>query len=117
MDKNTVTFNAKRLKAKINKVRKTVDAKFVKEAKSDITSFLQARSISHLVKGHLLFGLLRRIFVQAANKERGSNSALTKDVALQIFSDAVWQYCKKGDHKRLKRKFRCKLRELLSFYP
>ena len=112
-----VTFDPDRLKAIVNKARKTVDAKFVKESKSDITSFLQSRCISHLIRGHLLFGLLRRIFVQAANKERGSKSVTADDALLQMFSDAVWRCCEEGDHKRLKRKFRSKLRELLPFYP
>ena len=114
---NAVTFDPARLKAMVNKAQRTVDVKFIKEAHSSITSFLQDRCISHLIKGHLLFGLLMRIFVQAANKERGSNSALTKDAALQMFSDAVWRYCKKGDHKRLKHDFRSKLRKLLPCYP
>ena len=115
--KTTVTFNPDRLKEIVNKARKTVDAKFVKESKSDITSFLQDRCISHLIRGHLLFGLLRRIFLQAANKERGSKSVSPNNALLQMFSDAVWRCCKEGDHKRLKRKFRSKLRELLPFYP
>lgn len=109
-------FASKKLFSLVNKAREKVDASSVAESERDIAAFLKGRCISHIVRGHYLFGLLRRIFVQAANKERGSKTNASDDALLQMFSDAIWRHCREGDHKRLKRNFRTKLRELSSSY-
>ena len=110
-------FDSSKLKSLVNEARKKVDASSVADSERDIAAFLKNRCISHIVRGHFLFGLLRRIFLQAANEERGSKLAASDDVLLQMFSDAVWHHCREGDHRRLKRNFRTKLRELSSSYP
>ena len=112
----SVKFDSSKLKSLINKAREKVDASSVADSERDLAAFLRGRCISHIVRGHFLFGLLRRIFVQAANKERGSKAIASDDALLQMFSDAIWRHCREGDHKRLKRNFRTKLRELSSSY-
>ena len=115
-DKTSYELDSSKLKSLVDKAGGEVDASSVADSKRNIATFLKGHCISHIVRGHLLFGLLRRIFVQAANKERGSKSATADDVLLQMFSDAVWHHSREGDHKRLKRNFRTKLRELSSSY-
>jgi len=89
-----------------------VDASMAKIAQEKVLDFLQKRPVTHLIQGHLLFGLLRRIFVQSANRERGSNASAGDEALLQIFSDAVWLRCKSGDHAQLKRNLRTSLRNV-----
>ena len=113
----SIYFEPTRLKKLIQTAKKTVDADLAKESKKEIDAFLVNRCISHLVRGHFLFGLLRRIFIQAADRERGSKSISADDALLQLLSNAVWKFCTDGDHQRLKRNFRSKLRELVALFP
>lgn len=115
-NQTTAKFDSSKLKALVDKARREVDTSSLADSERDIAAFLKVHCISHIVKGHLLFGLLRRIFVQAAKKERSSKIQTSDYVLLQLFSDAIWRHCKEGDHRRLKRNFRTKLRELSSFY-
>ena len=109
-------LDTSKLKSLVSKAEKAVDASIVANSKRDIEAFLKDRCISHVVRGRLLFGLLRRIFVQAVRRERSPKSTATEDVLLQMCSVEVWHHCREGDHKRLKRNFRTKLRELSSSY-
>lgn len=111
-DQTGFRFDSARLKAAINKAEKEVDINCLREARDDVSSSLKQKCITHLVNGHLVFGLLRRIFVHAANRERGSKLVTPDDDLLQKFSEAIWRYCKESDHKRLKRSFRSKLLKL-----
>lgn len=113
----SVEFEKTRLETIVKKAKKDVDANLAKEARKEVRAFMSDRCISHLVPGHFLFGLLRRIFVQAADRERGSKSVAADDALLQILADAVWRFCTNGDHQRLKRNFRSKLRELVALFP
>ena len=115
-NQKTAKLDSSKLKSLVDNAGGKVNASSVADSKRKIAAFLKGHCISHIVRGHLLFGLLRCIFVQAANKERGSRMATADDVLLQMFSDAVWRHCGEGDHKRLKRNFRTKLRELSSSY-
>ena len=115
-NQRSVKLNLSRLKGLVREAEKTVDTSIEAEAKRDIEAFLKCNCITHIVRGHLLFGLLRQIFFQVANKERGARMSASDEVLLQMFSEAVWRFSREGDHKRLKRNFRTKLRELSSLY-
>ena len=112
-----VDFEPAELKKLIHAAKHEVDADLAKEARREINAFLRERCISHLIPGHFLFGLLRRIFVQAADRERGAKSMSADGALLQLLSDAVWEFCTDGDHQRLKRNFRSKLREAVALFP
>jgi hypothetical protein len=86
------------------------------QAQTKIEHFLEKRKITHLIHGHLLFSFLRRIFVRLADIERGSTSSTCDDALRQLLSDAVWLYCRDGDHGRLKRKLRSKLRKISAIF-
>jgi len=109
---NNITINKDQLKKIVTEAQNKVDSNHLKTATDDVNKFLEKRSIFHLISGHLLFGLLRRIFVHAADKERGSKSIAADDALIQIFSDAIWRYCKNGDHSNLRRSLRSKLKNI-----
>ena len=110
-------LDATRVAKLVTEAKKRVDPTHLAASTNDVNEFLRERCVSHIVSGHLIFGLLRRIFIQSANKERGAKSVTSDDALLHIFSDSVWRFCDVGDHKRLKRGFRSKLRQLLAAYP
>ena len=94
-----------------------IDRKEVLRASQKVGDFLAVRSITHLLKGHILFGLLRRVIINCAARESGRRRDIAKDALAHMLSDAVWKCCKSGDHQRLRRGFRSKLRAVsLSFH-
>ena len=115
-NQKSAKLDTRRLKSLVNEAEETVDASSAADSERDVVAFLECNCITHILRGHFLFTLLRRIFVQAANKERGSTKVAPDNMLLQIFSDAVWRHCREGDHQRLRRNFRTKLKELTLLY-
>jgi hypothetical protein len=110
--KKSANLEPERLEEILCQSNQLVDATMVRVADEKVSGFLQKRPVTHLIQGHLLFGLLRRIFIESANRERGSSASAGDQALLQIFSDAVWLRCKSGDHAQLKRKLRSSLRNV-----
>ena len=97
----------------ISKAKNKIDQQAFEKAKVAVDKFLMTRCITHLLKGHLLFGLLRRIITNAAIREKTKKVNIPNDDTLkQLLSAEVWKWCRADDHKRLKRSFRTKLREV-----
>lgn len=94
-----------------------LDPKIVREAKEDVRKFLADRCITHLLRGHLVFGVLRRIFLRAAANESGKNCQIPNDALTQLLADIVWRRAKSEDHRALKRKVRYVIRRLIPHYP
>ncbi len=109
-------FNTLFIKKLVENTRGEIDAEYVEEVEREVSKFLKTRCISHLINGHLLFGLLRRVFLRAAKKEKRSNSVISNDFLIQLLVDAVWRHCRSGDHNNLRRNFRRKLQELVLEY-
>ncbi len=109
-------FKTSFIKDLVKKAREEVDAEYVEEVEREVSKFLKTRCISHLINGHLLFGLLRRVFLRAAKKEKRSNSVISDDFLMQLLADAVWRHCRSGDHNNLRKNFRRKLRKLVLEY-
>jgi hypothetical protein len=94
-----------------------LDPKVIKAAQKDLKDFLKTRCITHVLNGHLILGILRRLFIRAAEQESGTKSSLSNDALTQILTDMVWRRCPSDDHKNLKRTIRTKARKLVSKYP
>ena len=92
------------------RAKNQIDHHIRQGARASVADFLTERRITDLLRGHLLFGLLRRIFTNAAARERGNRINLHDSALTQMLSDAIWRYCKTGDHQRLRGAFRSKLR-------
>ena len=89
-----------------------LDATSVRKAHSDVKRYLKKRCITHLLKGHLVLGILRRIFLRAAAREMGANCQMSNDVFTQLLVAKVWQRPRSEDHRALKRKVRALARKL-----
>ncbi len=94
-----------------------LDPKAVREAQADVKQFLGKRCITHLLKGHLILGVLRRVFLRAAAKESGNTGQIPNDALTQLLADMVWRRCNSEDHRVLKRKLRAAARKLIPLYP
>jgi hypothetical protein len=88
----------------------------IDSARKQVNSFLAARPLAHLLKGHLLFGILRYLFTRTSTAIRGAKSLLSDDALTQLLSDAVWQKPPSADHQRLRRKLRTIVRALQPRY-
>lgn len=97
-----------------------ITPEIVREAETQVNRFLAERCFMHLLKGHIVFGVLYRVFLQAAkimNNGNGGNLHITHDTLIQLLTEIVWRKCNSEDHRKLKRKIRSTTRKLLSYYP
>jgi len=111
----------------IASVEARLDPTVVLEAQEDVRKFLANRCITHLLKGHLVFGVLRRVFLQAAANESGRlrsavnglgrNCQIPNDALTQLLADMVWRRPNSEDHRVLKRKLKSLIRKLIPRYP
>jgi hypothetical protein len=117
LDSNRPDVDPKKIAAIISAVEAKLDVKTVKAAQADVRAYLGTRCITHLLNGHLVLSILRRIFLRAAKKESGLNPSIPNDALTQILAEMVWRRCTSDEHKRLKQSLRRKIRQLLSKYP
>ena len=106
-----------KIAALVATVEVQLDPAKVKAAQAELKNFLKTRCITHVLNGHLILGILRRLFIRAAEQESGTKGALSNDALTQILTDMVWRRCPSDDHKRLKQTVRTKTRKLCSNYP
>jgi hypothetical protein len=81
-------------------------------AKRAVEAFLKVRPFMHLLKGHMVLGVLRRLFVAAAAKESGSPSSLSNDVLTQLLADVIWRKAPHDDHRKVRRTVNRRLAEV-----
>jgi hypothetical protein len=108
----SLDVNISKIDEVLKSSRELVRDDLAAQAQIKLEHFLAKRRITHLIHGHLLFSFLRRIFVRSAEIERGTPSSSGDDAVLQLLSDAIWLYCRDGDHGRLKRQLRSRLRKI-----
>lgn len=112
-----VSVESARVGAIVAAARASIDAATTRRASASIKHFLTKRPFMHLLKGHLVLGVLRRIFVNAAAKESGANSQVSNDALTQLLAEKVWRRNKSPDHVSLRRRLREKLSKLAPDYP
>lgn len=117
LDNSGPDLDPAKIAAVVATVEPQLDPAEIAAAKADVRCFLANRCITHLIKGHFILGILRRLFLRAAESESGTRSSLPYDAFTQILADMVWRRVQSEDHKRLKRTIRTKTRRLLSSYP
>ncbi len=98
-------------------VEPQLDPSQIEVAEVELGRFLEKRCITHILNGHLILGILRRLFLRAAERESGIQSSLSNDALTQILTEMVWRRCQSADHTKVRRAVRAKLRRLLPMYP
>lgn len=100
-----------KVRALIAQATAQVGAKELREAKKDLRAALKERPFIHLLNGHIVFGVLWRVFLSAAERESKVPSNVTHIALTQLLADAIWKHCREDDHIRLRRKMRSAILE------
>ena len=93
-----------------SKARKAAAGLDVNSVHEQVRAFIQTRPIAHLLRGHLLFGLLRFLISQALQKN-GKRKAPDDRSLRALFARYFWQD-HHADHKKLRAKLIKGVREL-----
>lgn len=101
---------------KVNDITKaaleTIDEKTLEMARRQVLTYLQKRQLVDLLKGHVLFGILRLLFTQAASSIKGKKVIVDDDSLTQLLANATWKRPPSKDHKVLRSKIRKHVGEL-----
>jgi hypothetical protein len=108
-DVDEIKVKAYREKSKIE-----IPNQKIEEARLSVDDFLSSRCFSELLNGHLLIGVLMRLFAKLSRSLKSGAKLLPPDAFVQVISDALWTSTASGDHIPLKRKIRAELRKLQS---
>lgn len=98
----------------VAKAKAEIDSDILRRAKSDVHSFLQSGRISWLLNGHVLFGIIQRVFTQTTTRVRRKKVVLNDDGLTQLLAEMVWRTVPSDEHRRLRRKLVTVVRELNS---
>lgn len=90
-----------------------IDEGTLASARFDVRAYLRNRRLADLLKGHVLFGLLRLVFTRTASTLKGRKVIVDDDALIQLLADAVWRQSPSRDHKVLRLKVRKWIRELV----
>jgi hypothetical protein len=89
-----------------------LNIELIRQAKSEVQSFLRTGRISWLLNGHVLFGIIQRVFTQTTTEIRGKKVILNDDALTQLLAEMVWRLNPSAEHRRLRRKLVSVVREL-----
>ena len=96
----------------VAKAHTELDAGLLAQAKKDVSTFLKNNPFSHLLNGHVLFGVIQRVFVRTSAKIRGTKVILNDDGLAQLLAEMVWRTVPSKEHSRLRRKVISVVKEL-----
>lgn len=96
----------------VSDAKSELDAELVKQASSEVQSFLRSGRISWLLNGHVLFGIIQRVFTGTTTKIRGKKVVLNDDSLTQLLAEMVWRLVPSNEHQRLRSKIVSVVREL-----
>lgn len=95
----------KKVKQQLDKICDLIPDDLKREAEQKLRAYEVRQSLIHILKGHILLGVLLRLFFTAAAALRGAKCVVSEDAAIQLLSEMVWRL-PSDDHKRLRRKLR-----------
>jgi hypothetical protein len=107
-----VALDKARVAALLKTAKARIDKKAFRKADKELGVFLKERPLVHILNGHLVLGILRKLFVLAAEQERGSGAPLSNDAFTQLLADAVWRRKASNDHTALKRRINAAVKEV-----
>lgn len=98
----------------IRKAKKEIQKEALKTAQDKVSSYTSCNNFSWLLSGHLLFGVIQRVFTQNTARIRGKKVLVNNDTLTQLLSEMVWRRMPSDEHRRLRRKLVSVVRELNS---
>jgi hypothetical protein len=96
----------------INKARKELKGKAIRQAKRDVGAFLKRGRFTNILHGHVIFGVIRRVFTRTTTALRGKKVIANDDVLIQLLAEMVWREVPSTEHRRLRKKIVSVVREM-----
>jgi hypothetical protein len=114
MDQDTPDICPAKVAAITEAAKAQIPNDIVRRAKADVRTFLRSGKISWLLNGHVLFGIIQRVFTKTSASIRGKKVILNDDALTQLLAEMVWRCVPSDEHRRLRRKLVGVVRELNS---
>lgn len=95
----------------------TLAADVLETAHADVATYLRDHRLADLLKGHILFGVLRLLFTRITTKIKGSKVIVEDEALTQLLADAIWRRAPSPSHKVLRTRLRRQVRSLLPQFP
>jgi glycine/D-amino acid oxidase-like deaminating enzyme len=96
----------------VAKARAELTEEAIQEARKDVAEYLRRGRFVFLLNGHVLFGVIQRVFTQTAAAIRGKKVVLNDDALTQLLAEMMWRTLPSDEHRRLRRKIVSLAREL-----
>lgn len=84
----------------------SLDADVLEQAKTDVAAFIAKKRLVDVIKGHIVFGVLRVMFTATASMIKGAKVMINDDSLRLLFAERIWTSPPTAEHRRLKRKLR-----------
>jgi hypothetical protein len=97
----------------ICKVEKLLNEQDLSDARKQLDLFLKKYKLVDIIKGHILFGILRNLFVNISEGIRGKRVTVNDELLTQIMAEMVWRRVPSDEHRKLKRKIRAVVRRII----
>ena len=104
-----------KVKQYLEKGKEKVDAVRILDATKLIKNYIDTGGkVSDVVNGHVLFGIIRRIFTHGSSNIRGKKCVVNDDALMQLLSDMLWRVIPSEEHRRLRNKLRSVVQDMNS---
>jgi hypothetical protein len=98
-------------------VRSHIPTEVIDRARLAVEKYLREHRLVDLLRGHLLFGLLRLMFTKLTTELRGTKVIVNDDTLTQLLSEMIWHRAPSPDHQKLKISLRKSVRSCLPWFP
>ena len=111
--KDKLFFDANRISNCCSKTNKKICQEHLRYVKSLVDEYLKERRLVDLLRGHLVFGIIRRLISKAVFSKRRRKPHIDNDGLRSLLAAFVWVHPLSNDHKKLKNKVRGAVKEAL----
>lgn len=107
-----IIFDSARLAHLVATAASNLHTSEIEEARRLIDVFLSERRLIDIVRGHFLFGVLRRLIWGAVRRRSGRKPTIDDNTLKILLTVAVWRGKLETDHKNLRRRLLRAVREV-----
>lgn len=95
-----LTFSTDRIQDICNKLQ--IECTALAESQDLINKYIRFGRIVDVVNGHIIFGIIRHLIINAVRRIRNRNPNIDNDGLLILLSTEAWSLSESRDHNRLK---------------
>lgn len=104
-------FSCSQIEGRCNECRNNICQDNIDEARALVAKFLMQRRFADLLPGHLVFGILRRLIINAVKRKIRHKPNIDNQGLMILLSTEVWNLVPTRDHESLRRRLRRAIRE------